>query len=186
MKRGYLKSAQRLADCRRFHAFNLTDLIDNCLAPRGCTEVQLASETDLKTRFVYGGRDIATLIWIPQSTAGAYNIATLDSSFRATRAFVYCVAQAIIANGAVSSGFVIAPSESEFMYTAFMKKIVVFLASLEAAGNRKFPVLSDHGNGLKAFCHTQGIQRFFCHRHLIEKWGAGSSLACWDACRSRA
>jgi hypothetical protein len=35
-------------------------------------------------------------------------------------------------------------------------------------------VLSDQGKGLIRFCETHGIQQFFCHRHLIEKFGSSS------------
>jgi hypothetical protein len=38
------------------------------------------------------------------------------------------------------------------------------------------PVLSDEGTGLRKFCGDKGIRQFFCFRHLINKFGAGSLI----------
>jgi hypothetical protein len=52
------------------------------------------------------------------------------------------------------------------------------LHDLFLAGSQfvKKPVLSDEGLGLKQFCKDHGHPHYYCHRHLIEKWGANGRL----------
>jgi hypothetical protein len=171
MRRAYSYSARRRQRLVASRTVNMTDLIDS-LTDTGATRIYSSQVGDQQTRFFYRGADIAAVVWIPPTAVGSYKEATyiqLDCSFR-TRPFVYCVAQAIIANEAVPLGFIIGPSESEWLYTAFFQTLWGFIP-----GYTKLPVLSDQGAGLKAFCVNQGIQQYFCHRHIIQKWGASSA-----------
>jgi hypothetical protein len=171
MRRAYSYSARRRQRLVASRTVNMTDLIDS-LKDTGATRIYTSQPGDKQTRFFYKGADIAAVVGIPPEAVGAYKDATyiqLDCSFR-TRPFVYCVAQAIIANEAVPLGFIIGPSESEWLYTTFMTTLWGFIP-----GYTKLPVLSDQGAGLKAFCDHQGIQQYFCHRHIIQKWGASSA-----------
>jgi hypothetical protein len=173
IRRAYSASARRRQRLLASRTVNLTDLIES-LAETGYTEILVSPPGETKTRFTYKGGDIGGVLWIPRTAVGAYKEATyiqLDCSFR-TRPFVYCVAQAIIANEAVPLGFIIGPSESEWIYATFMERLWSFIP-----GYRKLPVLSDQGPGVTAFCAHRNIQQFFCHRHLIQKWGAATAVA---------
>jgi ubiquitin C-terminal hydrolase len=125
-------------------------------------------------------RDLVSATWITQWARQAWKQADyiqLDCSFYVTRPFVYCVPQAIIANEAIPLGFIIAPSESFDTYEWI-------LADLQNADvTEPLPpqkILSDEHAGLKEVCRKleeEGWLQFFCHRHLIEKFGAFGYIA---------
>jgi hypothetical protein len=126
------------------------------------------------TDYVFKGHDILTLIWIPSWALEASRRAAsiqFDCSFKATRPFVFCVPQAIIQNQAVPLGLVMAPSESGFAYVAFIKE----LRRLDPGLALK-PILSDQHKALDFLCKLYTIPHFYCHCHLIRKWGAGHTL----------
>jgi hypothetical protein len=123
---------------------------------------------------VLGKKRICAFAWVPQwgvSAAENAGYFQLDASFYGTRPYCYCVVQALIHNEAVPVALVVGPTEKHYLYE-------VAYECLEKAGvSREMlnkPVLSDQGSGLRAFCKSRGIEQFFCHRHLIEKFGSSS------------
>jgi hypothetical protein len=156
------------------HTESLEAFIDSL---EGFKKIRLSTVSTAVTDFTYKGRDVLSITWIPPWAAHVYEISSylqLDCSFRATRPAAYCVPQAIIRNFAVPLGFIVTPTESEKTYTWFMKDLQdLFVSRGEFV---KKPVLSDQGSGLKKFCENNGYKHYFCHRHLIEKWGANGHL----------
>jgi hypothetical protein len=128
-----------------------------------------------KTKWIYRGHNVLSLIWIVPWALTAYKEATyvqLDCSYTPTEPFVYCVTQAMIKNEAVPLGFIMSPRECAFTYTAFMEDL---WSLFEDEAFAKLPVLSDEHKGLDAFCSAHNLRHFYCHCHLIRKWGAGST-----------
>jgi hypothetical protein len=180
--RAFSKSAHRCRQQLLRHVKNLDDFIDNKLAKEGYVKVvkaPLARDKDgkemlPKKKYVYHGHNISALIWIPKWAITAYeraNYIQLDCSFRGTKPFAYCVPQAMIHNEAVPLGFIMTPRECALTYTMIMEELWDFKPE-ELAPK---PVLSDQGGGLCKFCTDHEIPQFFCHRHLIELFGAAST-----------
>jgi hypothetical protein len=88
----------------------------------------------------------------------------------------------MIRNTAVPLGFIIAPRETKFTYAWVMEELWNRIESVipEEAIPKK-PVLSDQGQALIAFCESHGLEQFFCHRHIIEKYGARSAAGMFVA-----
>jgi ubiquitin C-terminal hydrolase len=172
--RCYSRSACRRMKLVVSHTVSLSDLIE-FLSHEGYTKVIGGRSSTTITNFVHAGRDVAALIWIPPWATSAYRAAShiqLDCSFRATRPFAYCVPQAIIRNEAVPLGFIMTPTESCFTYTTFMEELWSLMPDVAW---KPPPILSDQGPGLIAFCNLKSIMQYFCHRHLIEKFGSSSA-----------
>jgi hypothetical protein len=180
--RAYTKAALLWQRKLKRHLKHLDDYIDNVLAKTGYVKVikaPLPRDKDGKVlspkkKYAYKGHNISCLIWIPKWAITAYEQAEyiqLDCSFRATKPFAYCVPQAMIHNAAVPLGFIMTPRECALTYTMFMEEVWGFK---EGQVTDK-PVLSDQGPALSSFCDDHGIPQFFCHRHLIELFGAASA-----------
>ena len=93
----------------------------------------------------------------------------LDASFKATKPYCYCCVNSILNNESITIALTIGISESSNLYEETY-------AALERAGINtyvlnKFPVLSDMGVGLYAFCTNRALMQFICHRHIIESFG---------------
>jgi hypothetical protein len=126
------------------------------------------------------GRKIATLTvvepWVEQVIRLADYI-ELDASFHAGYPYVYTVPQAIYHNDPYPLGFTFCPFESSRMYGLFYEKLQSVVHPDIFDRILHLPVLSDEGTGLKSFCRENQIPQFFCFRHLINKFGAGSLIA---------
>jgi ubiquitin C-terminal hydrolase len=110
----------------------------------------------------------------------AWNLADyieLDCSFRGTKPYAYCVPQAIIGNEAIPLGFILTPSECNETYDWWFTDLQN--ANPNTVIHKKI-ILSDEGTALIHFGNNISIQgaskHFFCHRHLIEKFGANGFL----------
>jgi hypothetical protein len=165
-----------IRDLKR-HLRDIADLIENRLAKTGYVKVYLNPlnpETGTpKTKFHYRGQDIGCLLWIPKWAINVYENASylqLDCSFHATKPFAYCVPQAMICNEAVPLGLILTPRESKVTYETFLTELWQL-----KPGMQRLPVLSDKGQGLIQFCKQYQIEQFFCHRHIIEMFGAAST-----------
>jgi hypothetical protein len=77
----------------------------------------------------------------------------------------------MVHNEAVPLGFIMTPRECALTYTMIMEELWDFKPE-ELAPK---PVLSDKGGGLIKFCEDHDIPQFFCHRHIIEFFGAAST-----------
>ena len=92
----------------------------------------------------------------------------LDTSFKATDPYCYCCVNAIINNESVTVAITIGMSESCALYESTYLAIEQFV---QRNFLNRIPVLSDMGKGLISFCFNRGIQHFFCHRHILERFG---------------
>jgi hypothetical protein len=170
----YSGSARALAKRVRLHSESMEDFINNLPGYVKVIVDDLGPDGQPRTKYLFKHQDILSLIWIPPWALDAYRNAgyvQLDCSFKGSKPFAYCVPQAIIKNQAVPLGLVIAPSESGFAYIAFMKELWRLHPGLE----RK-RILSDQHKALDFLCRLYGLPHFYCHCHLIRKWGAGHTL----------
>jgi hypothetical protein len=171
----YSRSALRSRKLKNTRTTDLKEFIDTL---PGFKKVRLRPG-EPKTRFTYDGQDLIAFTWIPSRAVDAYataNYIQVDCSFKGSKPFCYCVPQAIIMNESVGLGLIIAPSESGFIYKSFFED----LQSLDPELVLDKPVLSDQGSGIGAWVDSTNamsnrMEHFFCHRHLIEKFGSSSS-----------
>jgi hypothetical protein len=159
---------------REEHTSSLNDFIDSL---HGYKVVRVAACDKNKTRiFTYSHKDkehdVVSVTWVAPWAVKAWNEADyiqLDCSFRGTKPFAYCVPQAIIGNEAIPLGFIMTPSECSETYDWW-------LADLQQADPNEDPkrqiILSDEGLALKHFGSHFGTKHYFCHRHIIERFGA--------------
>lgn len=93
----------------------------------------------------------------------------LDTSFKATKPYVYCCVHSIINNESIIIGITITTTESsklyEETYLAFEK------SGINSTLLNRIPVLTDMGTGLFTFCSNRNIKQFLCHRHMLETFG---------------
>jgi ubiquitin C-terminal hydrolase len=162
------------------HTEDLTHWIDNL---PGYKVLRLAKNSSTKYQYRIGEQayDIVGLTWIAPWAQAAWNegqYEELDASFYVARPFVFCVPQIVISNEAIPIGFIWTPTERNTTYRAFHTDF----ASANPDFRLKSPyiILSDEGPGLISFGKEQQKKKhwkhFFCHRHLIEKFGAGGWL----------
>lgn len=122
---------------------------------------------------------IHSLAWIESHVLDVLkqtNFVELDCSFYVFSPYVYSIPQAIICNESVPLGLIIGPSETSDIYSLFYD----FLKKCDSdAYNllKNMPILSDEGQGLKKFANDEGINQFFCFRHIIQKFGSGTPVA---------
>ena len=95
----------------------------------------------------------------------------LDATFYTMKPCVRCVPQFIKMNTAYPIGLIIAPSESLDLYEMLFEGIWHFVKTTGFNPGFNFPVLSDAGLSLRAFCLRHKLPQFQCHRHLIEGFG---------------
>jgi ubiquitin C-terminal hydrolase len=124
--------------------------------------------------YVHNGkeRDVVSLTWVAPWAVKAWTEADyiqLDCSFRGTKPYAYCVPQAIIGNEAVPLGFIMTPSECAETYRWWLADLQA--ANCGAAMPKKI-ILSDEGAALRNFTSRGHLRHYFCHRHLIQKFGA--------------
>lgn len=101
----------------------------------------------------------------------------LDASFKAMDPKVFSIVHGIKNNESYPLGITIASSETSKLYQVFWDKLSLYMDfNLE-----NMVVLSDMGRGLKSFCENNQIKQFYCHRHIIERFGSSSVLALFAA-----
>ena len=102
------------------------------------------------------------------------NFIELDASFRGTRPYCFCVPNCIINNESYPLGLSIAPTESEILYSQIIdgaEKVGINRNDWKSKS-----ILSDMGPSLIAFTNHFCNFHFFCHRHILEFFGANSGL----------
>ena len=95
----------------------------------------------------------------------------LDGSFRIAKPYVFCVFNCIYYNESYPIGISIAPTESLELYDALCEGPI---SKTDFNGKA---VLSDMGAALRSFCCSANAIQYFCHRHIIEKFGASCALS---------
>jgi ubiquitin C-terminal hydrolase len=182
-KEWYLRSCLSETTYRRWrtqreHSKNLNELMDSLA---GHKTVRLGAEdaTSVLT-YTYEGeeRDVVSLTWIAPWAQRVWNLADyiqLDCSFRGTKPYAYCVPQAIIGNEAIPLGFIMTPSECNETYDWWFADLT---NSDKRVTVHKQIILSDEGPALKHFGMNPiaAAIHFFCHRHLIEKFGSNGFI----------
>lgn len=103
----------------------------------------------------------------------AFNYIEIDCSFRLFKDYVYCIFHAVLFNVSVPLGYIIGPSETEELYSLFFRK---FKEIYNIEENK--PFLGDQGSSIEAFVKNNSLEKYDCHRHIIEKVGANSILGC--------
>ena len=71
------------------------------------------------------------------------------------------------------------PSESFELYNLLSDALEKFNINSDILTNKI--VLSDLGGAIKKFCKLHSIKQYFCHRHLIEIFGAHCAFGIWAA-----
>lgn len=101
----------------------------------------------------------------------------LDASFKACRPYAFSIFHGIIFNSTIPFALTIGPSENEelfeILYTSFKK----FNFNQNLLENKQ--VLSDMGPSIISFCSSHSMVMNFCHRHIIEVFGANSGIGTW-------
>jgi hypothetical protein len=162
------------------HTVDLRDFIESLPGYK----VVRVYRAEKPTRFRYRDNgtewDVLSITWICNWAQQAWNAGSyveLDCSFYVARPFVFCVPQIIVSHEAIPVGFIITPTERNRTYAWFMED----LRNADRCVQLREPyiILSDEGKGLKSFGRQvlkDGWKHFFCHRHLIEKFGASGYL----------
>jgi hypothetical protein len=170
----YCAAGLRCLQVKRQQARDLDDLIDGL---SGYTKVRTLDGAH-GARYRYHGKAVVSFTWIPRWAWSAWEMSQylqLDCSFRASRPFAYSVPQGVVCNQAIPLALVLNLSESKETYAWFLED----LHASQGVGipeSPEKPVLSDQGWALQAFCRRYHFEQYFCHRHLIERFGASSPL----------
>ena len=105
--------------------------------------------------------------WCPERLKDTQYI-QLDGSFKATSPYCYCCVNSILNNESMTVAISIGISENSELYeSTYMAIEQCYPRELL----NRIPVLSDMGKGLISFCLCRRIQQFFCHRHILERFG---------------
>jgi hypothetical protein len=170
----YSLSGLQYLQLKRMNCVDLTHFIDSL---PGFTKVRMV-EDDHGSHHLYHGKAVVSFSWIPNWAWATYQriqYLQLDSSFRASYPFVYCVPQGIVCNEAVPLALIVNVSETKSIYQWFLDDLA-FSQKLLPRDLPKKPVLSDQGKALNAFCADNELPHYLCHRHLIENFGANSAI----------
>jgi hypothetical protein len=122
----------------------------------------------------YNARVVIGLTWVSRLAPAAFDAASyiqLDCSFKPSYPYCYCTPQAIINNEAIPLGFIMTPTERKATFAWFYQDLEL----MHGGTLPPKPILTDRGLGLIAF-GLQIMAHFFCHRHLIENFGARGLL----------
>lgn len=124
---------------------------------------------------------ITSFLWIlpfTHSIIKQIHYMEVDASFKACKPFKYCIYQGIYFNASIPLALSFAPEESTQLYEMLFngcKKHGLIYEVFEGIN-----VLSDMGGAIQAFCNLHQMPKNFCHRHIIEAFGARSSFGLWS------
>ena len=93
----------------------------------------------------------------------------LNASFKAIKPYCYCTVNSIYNNESIPIALIIGISETNELYELVYKYLVDF--GIDEHKLNMIPVLSDMGSGLLLFCQNRNLKQFFCHRHILERFG---------------
>ena len=89
----------------------------------------------------------------------------MDASFKFTKPFCYSMPLMVLYNRSIPIGLSVAITEKNELYSRFLDHI-------EISSNTS--VLCDLGKALHSVCKEYHLNRFICHRHLIERFNSNS------------
>jgi ankyrin repeat protein len=160
------------------HSQSLEALIDSLM---GSVFLQTADgDSPSKYPLFCYGSEVVTLTWVAPWTqnllqCGAIQYVELDASFYALRPYIFIVPLAIIANYAIPMGLIMAPTEREESYRLFDEAMTSI--HLGPGLVHDWPILSDEGQALNAYCRGHEDQHYFCFRHRLELLGSNTYVA---------
>jgi hypothetical protein len=93
--------------------------------------------------------------------------------------YVLEILQAIFCNESIPLGLGVTPTETSASYRRIYDHLVEILGDGGDELLKSIPFLSDQGQALAAFVREVGLIWLNCHRHLIEKGGAGCLTGDW-------
>lgn len=101
----------------------------------------------------------------------------IDASFKAIRPYNYCIFHCVIYNSSIPFALSIYPTEKAQLYELLFDGLSHF--KIDSGSFEKKHVLSDMGDAIISFSKKHFMQNHFCHRHLIEAFGANSGFGFW-------
>lgn len=136
--------------------------------------------------------EVVMICWIPLNIFSIVQLISyyaMDGTFRCCRPYTAFCVQGVLANTGIPMAFCAAPSERDYAFHFVRYCTCRALHSLHGRGAtpirekyESMPMLSDRGTALQKFAQTAaktegspGIPHYWCYRHLIEWYGAGSS-----------
>jgi hypothetical protein len=117
------------------------------------------------------------LSWLAPWAREAFHESTyieLDGSFYALRPFCFSIPMGIIRNKPIPLGLFIAKSEDQQLFSRFFQMMQSLGIPQEEIQKRGY--LCDEGKAIKATLDLNGLLRYSCYRHLIEKIGSNTVL----------
>lgn len=103
----------------------------------------------------------------------------LDASYKAVRPYYYCVYHGVFYNSSIPFAISLHPSESEELYELLFIGLDKFRLNSKPFESKQ--VLSDMGTAIISFSKKHFYSNNFCHRHIIERFGANCGMGFWVA-----
>lgn len=103
----------------------------------------------------------------------------LDASYKAVRPYYYCVYHGVYFNSSIPFALSIYPSESEELFELLFIGLDKFKLNSKPFESKQ--VLSDMGPAIISFSKNHFYSNNFCHRHIIERFGANCGMGFWVA-----
>lgn len=125
---------------------------------------------------------LTSFIWLMpwyEETLSQMHFLEIDASFFALEPYKYCIYHAITNNSSIPIALSFYPTESSELYNLIFECMKKFNLDLTIFDN--IEVLADMGKQIKKFCKENDLNLNFCHRHIIERFGAHSPLGIWAA-----
>ena len=95
-----------------------------------------------------------------------------DTTFTICKPFCLIIPSAIILNTSIPLGIMICPAENSQNYDLMF----CFIKEKTQIQLEKIPALIDLGKALQKFTKNRNLEKYFCHRHIIEYYGSNSSI----------
>lgn len=101
----------------------------------------------------------------------------LDASFKASKPYSYAIFHGILFNSSIPFALSISPVESIELFEMFFIGLKKFKLNEKKFENKY--MLSDMGPALISFSKLHSMILYFCHRHIIENFGANCGIGLW-------
>ena len=123
---------------------------------------------------------IRSIVWIMPWFSQILNyiqFIELDTSFKACKPYAFSIFHGIIFNSTIPFAITISYTENEELFEFLYKGFEKFQINSNILNNKQ--ALSDMGPSIISFCFSHDININFCHRHIIERFGANSGVVFW-------
>ena len=101
----------------------------------------------------------------------------IDASFKAVRPYSYCIFHGIKFNNSIPFAISEFPTEKEDLYELLFEGTSHF--KINSNYFERKHALSDLGDSILSFSRRHLMQNHFCHRHIIEIFGAITGFGFW-------